>query len=169
MQQQERGGASWKNRITTSNGRHGCRRGLLRWWATQWLSGRLRSGSDDFTSSLCGQRRGSGGRLWSLARPLPLKVAVPGSGVTRLVFVMVMVGPWWCVCVSKRKLRAGNGDSRGCRSLPEDVVVDLVYVSGFHVKTLVCFRLSSSDAWRRHPPGGVVVELRCLRLVSARC
>jgi len=58
---------------------------------------------------------------------------------------------------------AGGGDTRGFRDLLEDVVEDLLFVSGFRGKTSIQLDSAAATLCVVLPPEGVVVELRCAR------
>ena len=62
-------------------------------------------------------------------------------------------------------LGAGGGDTRGCRDLLEDVVEDLLSMSRLRVKTFVRMDSAAATLCVVFPPEGVVVELRCVRVL----
>ena len=63
--------------------------------------------------------------------------------------------------VKAPRFSADDGDAYGYRIPLGGVIVGLLFVSGFRVKTLVrFFGLGNDDVTRRYPSGGVVVELR---------
>ena len=61
-------------------------------------------------------------------------------------------------------LGIGGGDTRGCRSLPEDVVVVLLFVSRLRVKTFVQLDLAVATLCAVFPLEDVAVELMCVRM-----
>ena len=64
-------------------------------------------------------------------------------------------------------LGADGGDTRWCRALLEDVVVDLLSVSRLQVKTSVRLDSAAATLCVVFPLDGVVVELRCARVLRA--
>ncbi|XP_037442135.1 dirigent protein 21-like [Triticum dicoccoides] len=73
-----------------------------------------------------------------------------GIGPHRACPEDLMVTRWSCRAKAPHFV-ADDGDARRRRSLPEDVVVVLLFVSGFPVKTLVHGGLGSCVASRRFP------------------
>ena len=72
----------------------------------------------------------------------------PGSGVlgSPLLPWTPRLGTQWSCQAKASRFVADNGNARKRRYLPKDVVVALLSVSGFRVKTYVCSGLGNGDA-----------------------